>query len=121
RAMLGLGALGARDVVGRRLAVAGLVLAATGLVVVFPSHAVADAIAASPLRFLRAEFRLATVAGLGTTLLAAAFLEGVRAWLGARAGRVAAIVAAVLVVATLGPSLSGTRPDRIAAAGVDRP
>jgi hypothetical protein len=119
-ALLGLVAL-AGGAVARRLAVAGLVIAAAGLVVVFPSRAVADAIAASPLRFLRAEFRLATVAGLGTALLAAAFLETVRVRVGPRAGRAVAIVAAVLVVATLGVSLSGTRPDRIAAAGVDRP
>ena len=120
-ALLGLTALAAGDAVARRLAVAGLVVATAGLVVVFPSRAVADAIAASPLRFLRAEFRLATVAGLGTTLLAAALLESVRALLGARAGRGAAVGAGVLVVATLGVALSGTRPDRIAAASVDRP
>jgi hypothetical protein len=120
-ALLGLASFAAGGVLARRLAIAGVALAAAGLVVVFPSRAVVTAIAASPLRFLRAEFRLATVAGLGTTLLAAAFLETVRARLGPRAGRVAAVVAGVLVVATLGIALSGTRPDRIAAAAVDRP
>ncbi len=120
-AIAGLAAIVGGGAVARRLAIAGVVVTAAGLVVVFPSHAVASAIAASPLRFLRAEFRLATVAGLGTTLCAAAALEAVRARIGARAARVAAIATALLVVVTLGTSLSGTKPDRIAAAGGDRP
>jgi hypothetical protein len=120
-AVFGLGAIVLGDAVARRLAVAGLVLTAAGLVVVFPSDLVVEAVAASPLRFLRAGFRFATVAGLGTTLLAAAFFETVRARLGRRTGRAAAAVAAVLVVVTLGAALSGTRRDRIAAAGDDRP
>jgi hypothetical protein len=120
-AVLGLGALAAGDQVARRLALAGLALVVVGLAVVFPSAPVAAAIAASPLGFLRAEFRFATVAGFGTSLLAAALLQTVSIRAGTRAGAVAALVVVALGLATLAVPLSGPRPDRIAAAGADRP
>ena len=119
-AILGLGALASGSAVARRMAAVGAVVAAAGLVLVFPSHALVDAIAATPFGFLRAEYRFGVVVGFGTALLAMAAFEAVRGWLGARAGALAAAVAALLVLATHGPSFSGRR-DLIAAASVDRP
>ena len=120
-ALAGLAALGARDAVARRLAVGGVLVVAAGLLLVFPPPVVVAALEASPLRFLRAQFRFATVAGLGTALLAAAALELVRARLGARAAAVAAIACAALVVTTLGPTVAGVRADPLAPFGAERP
>lgn len=110
-ALAGLAALASRTGAGRAARV-GLLVALAGLAVTFPPPAIVAAIEASPLRFLRAQFRFATVAGLGTACLAAAALDLVRARLGARAGTVAAALAATLVVATHGPPLAGER-DRL--------
>jgi hypothetical protein len=116
-ALAGLPALASPHAGARRAARAGLAVALAGLVVTFPPAWLVAAIEASPLRFLRAQFRFTAVAGLGTACLAAAALELTRSWLGARAGMVAAVVAGALVVATHGPALSG-RADRLDA---DRP
>jgi hypothetical protein len=116
-ALAGLPALVSSHAGARRAARAGLAVALAGLVVTFPPAWLVAAIEASPLRFLRAQFRFAAVAGLGTACLAGAALELTRSWLGARAGTVVAIVAGALVVATQGPALSGL-PDRLDA---DRP
>jgi len=118
-AIAGLAAGASRDPVARRLAIAGTVVAVVGLVLVFPPVSVVRAIEATPFRFLRMPFRFATVAGLGTALLAAAALELVRVRADARAAAMAAAVCAALVVATHGLVLSGVR-DPIAGFGPER-
>ena len=118
-ALAGLAAIASRDPVARRLALAGAVLAGVGLVLVFPPAPLVRAIEATPLRFLRFPFRFATVAGLGTALLAAAALELVRARRDVRAATAAAGLCAALVVVTHGFALSGAR-DPVAAFGAER-
>lgn len=96
-------ALTSRDQPLRRIGATGLalVLIGTALMFGFPT-ALAPAIAASPLRFFRAAYRMSVVSGFGHALLVAAGLELIRRRLGWAAGTAAIGAVAVSLVPLAG-------------------
>jgi hypothetical protein len=104
----------------RRTATAGIVLMLVGFVLVIEPPPLPALIAASPLRYLRAQIRFTMLAGVGLTLLAAAGLETAARMrtIGARTALPA--LGALAVILTRGLELSGAR-DEVRPLSVDRP
>ncbi len=116
-AAAGLLALGGGSAV-RRLAIPGIVLALSAAALMLPPVSVRALIDASPLRFLRAPFRLAVVSGFGTTLLAAAALQLV--W-PRRSGRLVVAFVGLALLVLRGRHLVETGTEEIGALAADRP
>ncbi len=93
----------------RRLAVPGVVLVIAAVLVMGAPDGVALALAATPLRFLRAVYRFDVVAAFGYVLLIAAGLETLRRAAGGRVTAVAVAGLAVLVAVSRGALLAPAR------------
>lgn len=111
---VGVCALRAQSPIARGLARRGVVMVGVGVLLMLgPALSIAGQhidlpfalLAASPARFFRFPWRFIVVAGFGMTLLTAAGLEMLRAWLGPGRGGVVVGVVALLILGTRGTDL----------------